>query len=227
MSLALPIFALVPVKETATAKQRLASVLDATLRQELALAMLEDVLETLAAAPSLSGIMVITVDRAVTRLAENYGAIVSTEGARDGHTGAVTHGAAMLAARGHAMLTLPGDVPLVRPADIENLIAAHRTGSGFTIVPARDECGSNAVLCSPANAVPLRFGENSYFPHLAAARACGIEPVSASLPRLALDIDQPDDLIELLHAPASTRAHALLARHGISARLPQGARTHA
>ena len=116
------------------------------------------------------------------------------------------------------MLTVPGDIPLIRVSDIEAVVDAHRRSAGFTIVPARDERGSNAILCSPADAVPLRFGEDSYFPHLAAARSCGIEPVSVALPRIALDIDQPEDLMALLSWPNETRAHAALRRHGISSR---------
>jgi 2-phospho-L-lactate guanylyltransferase len=214
--LALPIVAVVPVKETGAAKQRLAGLLTSAVRRDLALAMLEDVLTALSSTSSLAGMVIVTIDPAARLLAARYGASVSVDGARDGHTGAVMATAHRLAARGMAMLTLPGDVPLVQPVDIEALIGAHRVGHGFTIAPARDERGSNAVLCSPATAVPLRFGEDSYFPHLAAARARGIEPVIVSLPRIALDIDNPDDLAAFLKAPGETKAHAMLRRHGVS-----------
>ena len=80
-----------------------------------------------------------------------------------------------------------------------------RAAPAFTIVPARDDLGSNAVLCTPADAVPLRFGDNSFFPHLAAARAHGIEPNVVRLPRIALDIDTPDDLAAV---PGDAVAHA-------------------
>ena len=77
--------------------------------------------------------------------------------------------------------------------------------------------GSNAILCSPADAMPLRFGENSFFPHLAAARAHGIEPNVIHLPRIALDIDTPEDLALFLATPSRTNARALLDRWGIRA----------
>ena len=110
------------------------------------------------------------------------------------------------------MLALPGDIPLVEPADIARLLAAQRPPPAFTIVPARDQMGSNALLCSPADAVPLRFGDGSFFPHLHAARARGIEPVVMRLPRIALDIDTPEDLALFRAAPARTRARMLLDR---------------
>jgi 2-phospho-L-lactate guanylyltransferase len=204
------ICAVVPVKETTDAKQRLARALSGAQRRQLALAMLEDVLATLAEVRELAGILVVTVDPAASAMAACHRARVFAGGARDGHTGAVMAAAQLLAAESCDLLELPGDVPLVAADDIRHLIAAHGNAPAFTIVPARDELGSNAVLCSPADAVPMRFGDNSFFPHLAAARACGIEPKVVQLPRIALDIDTPEDLALFLATPSRTRARTLL-----------------
>jgi 2-phospho-L-lactate guanylyltransferase len=207
------VHAVVPIKDTKDAKRRLAGVLGAPRRRELALAMFEDVLATLSRVRELAGIVVITADPAAIAIARRYGARVSRQGAHDGHSGAVAAAARRLASQG--MLTVPGDIPLVEADDIRKLVAVHRDAScrcarAFIIVPARDERGSNAVLCSPATAVPLRFGTDSFFPHLAAARRCGIEPTVLHLPRIALDIDTPDDLALFLATPSHTRARALL-----------------
>ena len=158
--------------------------------------MLEDVLSALAATGELASMLVVTVDRGAAGVAARHGAQVTHEQADDGHTAAVAAAAARLAALGCDMLTVPADIPLLQSADIERLLAVRgeileRGARGFIIVPARDECGSNAVICSPADAVPLRFGDNSFLPHLAQAKACGIEPVVLRLPRIALDIDAP------------------------------------
>ncbi len=206
------VWAVVPVKETAQSKQRLAGVLPQAQRQELALAMAGDVLRALALVPQLDGILVVTADPAAADLAARYGARVSQEQAREGHTGAVVSAARRLAADGFDMLALPADIPLVEPQDIQQMLALHGPTPAFTIVPARDEQGSNAVLCSPADAVPLRFGEDSFFPHLAFARAHCIEPLVMHLSRIALDIDTPEDLALLLAAPPRTQARALLDR---------------
>ena len=77
------IWAVVPLKETASAKQRLAGLLSPNLRKELTLAMFEDVLQALSAAHQLTGIIVVTVDAAATDIALRGGAQVWTEGARD------------------------------------------------------------------------------------------------------------------------------------------------
>ena len=106
------------------------------------------------------------------------------------------------------VLTMPGDIPAVTAAEVEAVLAAHGAAPAFTIAPAHDELGSNAVLMSPPLAVPLRFGEDSYFPHLAAARAAGIEPRVVPLPGIGMDIDHPADLAGLRPPAAGRRAPA-------------------
>lgn len=205
------LWAVVPVKELDRAKERLVPVLSPQLRQALMLAMLEDVLAAIAATPNLAGLAVVTVDLAARRLALRYGARIIEVGARDGHTGAVAAAARLFAAEGYpGMLTMPGDVPLVTPVEIDQLITAHPPAPAFTIAPSRDERGSNAILCSPPNGVPLRFGEDSFLPHLRAAEACDIRPTVLRLPGIALDIDTPDDLAVFARMPSSTRAYGLL-----------------
>jgi 2-phospho-L-lactate guanylyltransferase len=207
------IWAVVPVKDTAVAKERLAPVLAPHLRQALALAMLEDVLAALAEVPDLDGRLLVTTDPAALVLAALYDCACMAEGADEGHTGAVTAAAQRLARDGRgSMLTLPGDIPLVTAAEIGHFIAAHRPAPSFTIAPSHDERGSNAILMSPPDAVTLRFGENSFFPHLAAAEERGIAPTVLHLPGIALDIDNPADLAHFARLRSRTRAGRLLAK---------------
>jgi 2-phospho-L-lactate guanylyltransferase len=206
------LWAVVPAKERALAKERLAPMLRPETRQALALAMLEDVLSALTETSGIAGLLVVTVDPAAARLAASYGARLIEMGARDGHTGAVAAAVRLLAAEGHpGMLTLPGDIPLVTPTEIARLLAAHPAAPSFTIVPSHDERGSNAIACSPPDAVPLRFGENSFYPHIQAAEACGIRPNVLHLPGIALDIDNPEDVVSFMRIDAPTRAGAVLA----------------
>jgi 2-phospho-L-lactate/phosphoenolpyruvate guanylyltransferase len=213
------IWAVVPVKDTATAKQRLAPALPPPLRQELALAMLEDVLAALAAARGLAGRILVTTDPAAMTLAARYGAQCWVEGAADGHTGAVTAAGRRLARESRGgMLTLPGDIPLVTAGEIERLLAAHRQSvqigaPAFTIAPSHDEQGSNAIILSPPDAVPLRFGDDSFLPHLAAAEARGIAPIVLHLSGIALDIDNPADLAHFSGLGSRTRAGLWLAQN--------------
>ncbi len=213
------VWAIVPVKEQGGAKQRLSGFLPADQRRALAAAMLEDVLDALAASP-LAGICLVTLDPFAMTLARRIGARVLAEGARDGHTGAVMAGARMLIGEGiGTMLTVPGDIPRITADEVAALLAAHRPAPSFTIAPAHDELGSNAILLSPPDAVPLRFGEDSYVPHLAAARAAGIVPTVVQLPGIGMDIDHPADLGMFLRMPKrQTRTLDLLEATGIAER---------
>ena len=216
------VWAVVPVKDTLAAKQRLAAAVPPLLRRGLALAMLEDVLAALAAAEGLAGRLLVTTDPAAIALAGRYGAAHTAAAAGDGHTGAVMAAARRLAADGRGgMLTVPGDVPLVTSGEIGALLAAHRAAPSFTIAPSHDEHGSNAVLMSPPDAVPLRFGDDSFFPHLAAAEARGIAPTVLHLPGIALDIDNPADLAHFSRLGSRTRAGLWLAQNKAALTLPE------
>jgi 2-phospho-L-lactate guanylyltransferase len=207
-----------PVKEMDGAKQRLAGLLTPPQRRALAETMLGEVLAALTAARGLAGLILVTLEPVAIAAAERHGARVVTEDARAGHTGSVAAALRLLEAEGRGgALIVPGDIPAVTAADIDSLLAAHRPAPAFTIAPAHDAQGSNAVLLSPPRAVPLRFGEDSYLPHLAAARAQGIEPTIVTRPGIAMDIDHPADLRAFARLPqaAGTRTLALLRAFGV------------
>jgi 2-phospho-L-lactate/phosphoenolpyruvate guanylyltransferase len=216
------VWAVVPVKQFDGAKERLSSALSPDERRLLATTMLDDVLNAVRAVKTLAGMLVVTVDPAATSLATRYGARVVTEGARDGHTGAVTAAARLLVREGQTgMMTMPGDIPHLSSEEIAATLAAHRPAPAFTIVPAHDDLGSNTIVCSPPDAVPLRFGEDSFYPHLDAARARGIEPLIVRHPGIGMDIDNPVDLVTFLRMspPVRTRTLAFLEQSGIASRV--------
>jgi len=208
--------------ESDGAKHRLSGLLSPPERRCLAEAMLTDALDAVAGSRLLVGVIIVTLDPQASALGERIGARIVTEGARDGHTGSVNAGRRLLAGEGRAgMITMPGDIPAVRASEIDAVLAAHLAAPSFTISPAHDDLGSNAVVCSPPELVPLRFGDNSYFPHLEAARLQGIEPTVIRQPGIAVDIDHPVDLALFLRLPqsAGTRTRTLLEELGVPALL--------
>ncbi|HEX2887432.1 2-phospho-L-lactate guanylyltransferase [Vineibacter terrae] len=212
------IWAVVPVKELDGAKQRLAGLLTPAQRSALAEVMVVEVLDKIAAVRGLAGILVVTLDPRIAAHARRIGARTVTDGAREGHTGSVNAGArVLLAEKRGGMITMPGDIPAMTAAEVEAVLAAHQAAPSFTIAPAHDDLGSNAVVCSPPDSVPLRFGDNSYFPHLDAARSCGITPTVVRRPGIAMDIDHPVDLAMFLRLPESvgTRTRAFLEEAGV------------
>lgn len=210
------IWAVVPVKGVAAAKQRLASRYSPRFRQALAAAMSEDVVAALAAVPELAGLAIVSADPAVAAMAARHGARIVAEGALGGHTAAVAAGIRGVSAQADAVLTVPGDIPCVTADEISELLRRHpRRGPAFTIAPAHDRRGSNAILMTPPGAVPLAFGDDSFLPHLAAARAAGIEPGIVALPGLSLDVDEPADLDRILERLGPGRTRRCLEANGL------------
>lgn len=209
------IWAVVPIKDFAHAKQRLATAFSPEFRRRLVPLMVEDVLAALAGANSLAGILVVTIDPEATRLALRYGAEVSADGALDGHTGAVTAGGRTLMQAGVAgMLSVPGDIPGITSAEVDAVIAAHcapgRPRRAFTVVPAHDERGSNGIMATPPDVVPLAYGNDSFLPHLASARSRGLDPLVLPQPGIGMDVDNPQDLLALFAKNWPTRTHDFL-----------------
>lgn len=217
------IWAVVPVKAFGEAKSRLGPQLSPEVRETLARAMLEDVLDALAQVRGLAGLIVVTVDPLATRIASLRGAIVYRDGASEGHTTAVMTVARRLQSdhRG-GMLTVPGDIPGVKAAEITTLLRRHRETPAFTIVPAHNDRGSNAIVMSPPAAVALAFGGDSFGPHVAAARRAGIEPtIVTGLAGIARDVDNYDDVVALLETRRSVRLrHVLLGDAHVPAGTP-------
>ena len=111
---------------------------------------------------------------------------------------------------GHKALVVPGDIPLVEAAEIRTIFE-NAPVVGSVLVPARDRRGTNAVWRKPACLFPLRFGNDSFLPHLAAAIETTYSCVVLSLAGIALDVDSAEDLDELARRPGE-RPSQLLAR---------------
>jgi 2-phospho-L-lactate/phosphoenolpyruvate guanylyltransferase len=201
---------LVPVKNLVNAKQRLAAVLNAASRTKLAQAMLFDVLETLGTWAHRPAVSVVTSDPFARYLARRFDFEVIEDAANRSQTDAVEMATRLCEARGAtSTLVIPGDIPLIQSWELEQIFAA-APERGSVLVPASDHRGTNAALRRPPSLFPLRFGNDSFQPHLAEARATGFPCEILSLPGIALDVDTPADLQDLAASPGDTRAQRLV-----------------
>lgn len=202
---------LVPVKNLSGAKQRLASVLDQPERTELAQAMLLDVVDAIVRYGK-ERVALVTNDEFAVELAEEHGFDVIRDDANVSETDAIEMATRVCQSRGvTSTLVIPGDIPLIEAAELRAIYDA-APSAGTVFVPSRDKRGTNAVLRRPPALFPLRFGNDSFVPHLAAAAATNSMIVVLPLPGIGLDIDTPEDLHELAAAPGGKRSQ-LLARN--------------
>jgi 2-phospho-L-lactate guanylyltransferase len=210
---------LVPVKDFASAKQRTAGVLSAAERAQLAEAMARDVLTALSECPGKPPVSVVTGDPTAAALAQAFGFAVIHDAENAGESEAIVMATAECERRGSEWtLVLPADIPLVTSGEIDAVLRAMRP-RGVVIVPSWEERGSNAVLRRPASLIPLRFGNDSFLPHLRAIEAAAADCVVLRFPGIALDIDTPADLAALLARPGDTHAHRLLRQWRVPERL--------
>jgi 2-phospho-L-lactate/phosphoenolpyruvate guanylyltransferase len=207
---------LVPIKNLKNAKQRLAAVLDQPARTALAQAMIHDVLEAIAACSMRPQVAVVSSDPFAVDLARHFDFQIVHDKANASETAAIEMATAVCQAQGVAStLVIPGDIPLIESQELDQIFAA-APESGSLFVPAADGRGTNAAWRKPANLFPLRFGNDSFKPHLNAARASGRPCVVLSLPGIALDVDNPADLQQLVNAPGQTRSQRLARQWDLS-----------
>jgi 2-phospho-L-lactate/phosphoenolpyruvate guanylyltransferase len=200
---------LVPVKNLSNAKQRLASLLDQPTRRELAQAMLLDVLSVLSNWASCPEVGIVTTDPHAMNLATKFGFEVIQDN-NISETAAIELATQVCESRGvNSTLVIPGDIPLIHPDELEQIMKA-APAQGSVLVPAADGRGTNAAYRRPAGLFPLRFGNDSFKPHRAAAQATGLPCAIISLPGIALDIDKPSDLLELAAAPGRNHSQQLV-----------------
>ena len=200
---------LVPIKDLAAAKQRLSSILSPEERVALAQAMCEDVLRTLRRWQGQPAIAVVTSDAFARDLAARCNFEVIPDGLNSGETGAIEMATALCRERGaKSTLVIPADIPLLHTSELQKILDWAPAG-GAVLVPDAAGRGTNAAWRAPCDLFPLRFGNDSFLPHLAAAKATGLPCVVLQLPGIARDVDRPEDLRELAVASGDRQSQKL------------------
>jgi 2-phospho-L-lactate/phosphoenolpyruvate guanylyltransferase len=189
---------LIPVKDLARAKQRLAPSLSQEARTLLARAMLEDVFAAVAGLRAPVPVFVVSSDSYALAAARARGWECLPEARQISESDSVDAASRVCTARGiTTLLRLPIDIPLVRPEDIEDVLAACPAAPGAVMVPSRSGSGTNALLRTPPDLFPSRFGPDSWRLHLEEARLTGACIQTLRSPRIELDVDDESDLREL------------------------------
>ncbi|WP_420722442.1 2-phospho-L-lactate guanylyltransferase [Hwanghaeella sp. LZ110] len=203
--------ALIPVKNTSQAKQRLAPVLAAAERAGLARAMLRDVLGAVTHARSIDQIFVVAENDEVAGICAEYGVSILQETANRGYNHAVAAGVKALSPfQGDlSAVILPSDIPLLTAWEVDQLVAEAQ-GRLVRIAPSRDGMGTNGLFLSPAHAIPSQFGLNSARRHQHVTEQSGIPCECVVLPGLAFDIDTPNDLRDFRALRSDTIAGGFL-----------------
>jgi 2-phospho-L-lactate guanylyltransferase len=202
---------LIPIKDPANAKTRLAPLLSPDERRRLAWAMFEDASHAVAGITKADRVYLVSNFAPAIEHARRLGWDVLVEEAQASESASIDWASGVLAERGiDAVLRLPADLPLVRAEDIDALLAIEVSPPAAILVPSRAGTGTNAILRTPPTWFPSRFGPNSLALHKAEAARTGIECLIVNNDRIALDIDEPADLLALIELGHGTAAYTAL-----------------
>jgi len=233
--------ALLPLKDLAAAKSRLAGLLRPSERRALAQAMAEDVLGVLGGLPVIGRVILLSDDPCAPLLAERYGARWWPErdlpgadlpggdlpggdlpggdlpgwGLNNLLEAAVSR---LFAEEKVPVLVLHADLPLLQPADLVAALVAWRPGERV-VGCDRHGTGTNLLLFDSASRPRFCFGPDSCRRHLAQGPG-----TARRLQRdgIALDVDEPADLallLERLPSGADSHTARLLCDTALGARL--------
>lgn len=205
----MPTWAIVPVKRLSEAKSSLSAVLAPQQRRRLVLSMLADVLGAVHQAPSISNAIVVSPDERVLNFARLHGAEGVAEpdlGLNEALKLAIRH---TISKGVDSVLILPADLPLLKSADVENLIAMASAPKDVVIAPSKAK-GTNALFLRPPGLINLRFGGESFPLHVKEASQVGVRSRVYRSTTVALDIDEPEDLLSVETLGLGTRTYEFL-----------------
>ena len=186
-------WALVAIKAGPGRKARLAGRLSPSERDRLADTMLQGVLAALQGSRSVDGIAIVT--------AEPGGfdsKVLVLEDPGSGLNEALTSASRQLQERGaKRLLVVHADLPCVTAAEIDEFVAAGAR-TDVTLAPDRRGTGSNALFVNLPTPFRFCFGADSHARHRTEGALHGFEVRSIDVPGLAMDVDEPADVAELV-----------------------------
>jgi 2-phospho-L-lactate guanylyltransferase len=193
-------WAIVALKNPAEAKSRLRPYCAEEERRSLYFLMASKALKALLAVPAIDKVLVVTASDEVEKFVTDLNGAVIRQPRDLGTQAAFAHAIACLMAGeappANRVLMISGDLPLISAAAIGELLE-RCPEEGVAIIPDQRRQGTNALVCSPPDAVPPCFGEDSLRRHWSAARARGHQVHMIESSALSLDIDDHEDLVLL------------------------------
>ncbi len=206
--------AILPIKRFASAKSRLGESVTNELRDQLARAMVTDVLDALAQCSAIETTIVVSNEPSLPETARTHGTLLIKDSAEQGQSAAVSLGVQRALADGfERVLCIPGDCPSLDPTELYDLLGEERdsdapSSSSLVIIPDRHGSGTNGLLLSPPDAITPSFGPGSCERHRTLAAEAGVSCRVEQPSSLLLDVDTGADLAALRERLAGANAGA-------------------
>lgn len=187
------IYAIIPVTTFKNTKTRLSPFLSDEEREKLLKVMLHDVTDTLK--KHVDKIFIISRDEDILNYAESLNVNTIVENEDSNLNKALTQAMKLVKGKTRKIIIVPSDIPLIGKTNIQMLIDASKS-LDFIIVPSKGG-GTNMMIMKPM-AIHTRFEGFSYKEHVKAAERKKLNPQVHDSFFMALDVDTPHDLGEIL-----------------------------
>lgn len=198
------LFALVPIKDPARGKSRLAAVLSQEQRCALNSVLARRALETCTQLFGIEHTLVVTGSTTAVSIASEFGVRVVPEDHNQRNVNvAVAAGAECARLAGAAgIIVVPTDLPLLTGSSLQEAIAFMPGAPGCVLVPDHRGTGTNVIGLAPVRSDLFSFGEPSLERHATDAKRVGYDVRIHYCDALAFDLDRPEDYDQLKRTKA-------------------------
>ena len=190
-------WAVIPINSFLKTMTRLSKILDQNKRIELTKMMADQMINYLTDIPEIEKIVLLTNESQWVKTYQNNKIIHCEDKASIGLKENINHTADWLHQQGvKRMLYVSIDLPFVLKDDLIELIDQHT--QGLTIVEAKKDGGTNALIIDLSYSMKFQFGKNSFERHIKKAKSLGIETKVLQIEGLSFDLDNVDDWNNLI-----------------------------
>lgn len=189
------LFALVPVKDPASGKSRLASLLSRDQRTALNTLLAHRALEACTALFGVQRTLVVAGSTAAADIVRQHGVqVIAEERGQRNVNAAIAAGAEYIRRTGvDGIVVVPTDLPLLTKDALQDAVAALPAPPGCLLVPDHRGTGTNVVALTPVRCDLFSFGEPSLERHVDLARRVGYDVRIHRSDALEFDLDRPED----------------------------------
>ena len=193
------LYSITPVRILRKSKSRLSSILSPSQREHLTREMLCEVLSKIRASKITEGMVVVSPDKEVMKIAGDFGAYGIKEERECGVNVAVKKGIEYaLQNKAEGIVVLPADLPRLNTEDLVSLVGAVEEDPTVVMTPSNRLDGTNALLMKPPGVMPIHYDQDSFRSHVLEAIEQNVRLKTVLRNGLMSDLDDRTDLEEFL-----------------------------
>lgn len=210
------LYSITPVRMLSKSKSRLSSVLSPSQRERLSRAMLSEVLSKIRSSKITKGMLVVSPDLEVIKIASDFGAHGIKEEAEYGVNAAVEKGIEYaLKKRADSIIVLPADLPRLNIEDLFSLVDAVEEDPTVVMTPSNRLDGTNALLMKPPAVMNLHYDQDSFRSHVLEAIEQNVRLKTVLRNGLMSDLDDQTDLTDYLRSDSVSEVKKYLLSLGL------------